>query len=157
MAKDEARKNAVWTYNFNTHSLSVLFPNDQRENFDLSTLVDGMNQQQEIVYQYGFKQLMSSNWAAEKTVADKVKSAQVDYEDLLAGKAVIIGEGKIGFAGRTRANSAPKTIDKAVEAKFTTLTLEEVDSMLTLATAGIVPISAELKTKLEARLAELTQ
>lgn len=159
MAKPEEqkeRKNATWTYNFNTHNLSVTFPNDQRANFDLSALTTGMTQQQEIIYQYGVKQLFASNWAAEKVVADKIDSANADYEDLIAGHATLFGEGKIGFIGRTRANSAPRTIDKAVDVKLTSLTKEQCESLLMVADAGIAPISAEMRQKLNDRIKELT-
>jgi hypothetical protein len=158
MAENEksGRKNSVWTYNFNTHNLSVTFPNDRRENFDLTTLVSGMNQQQEIIYQYGVKQLFASNWAAEKTIDDKVTSAMADYDDLCAGHAVLFGEGKIGF-GRTRVNAGKSNFVKTVENKFTTMTLAECESLLVVADAGIAPISQELREKIEARIQELKQ
>lgn len=150
------RKNSVWTYNFNTHSLSVTFPNDRRENFDLSNLVSGMNQQQEIIYQYGVKQLLASNWAAEKTIDDKIVSAMADYNDLTAGNATLFGEGKIGF-GRTRVNAGKSNFVKTVENKFTTMTMDECKSLLVVADAGIAPISQELREKINARIQELAE
>ena len=153
--KKDERKNVAWNYNLNTHKLSGLFPNDLKLVMDLTPLVGGMTEQQELVYQYGIKQWVSSNYAAEKAPADKIKSAEADFAGLVENGIELFGEGKIGLKGRVRANSAPRTLDKAVDAQFTTLTAEQIKSLFAVADAGIAPISKELREKLELRLLEL--
>lgn len=144
---EKMRKNAVWTFNNNTNVCSVTFPDGKRGNFDLSSVVVGLNPQQKLIYMYGFKQLVSSNAAAEKTSTDKIMSFTADYEDIIAGKVIMFGEGKIGFDGRTRANA--KTYDAKVLEKLETLSPEDCKAMLVMVKQGFMKLSAELLEAVE--------
>lgn len=104
MEKDE-RKNASWSYNLNTKQVSVLYPSDVKGKFDLMPLVSGLNEQQELMYYYGFKQWVSSNYSACKTSKEKLESAEADYLGLIDKGIEIIGDGKIGLKGRERSNA----------------------------------------------------
>lgn len=152
---EETRKNAVWTFNNNTNIVRVTFPDDRTQTFDLTFLVAEVSEMQKLMLMYGFKQFVASNAAAEKTSADKIASFDVDYEDLVNGHLVMFGEGKLGFSNRTRANAAPRTADKAVESKFTSMTLDECNSLLTMQKLGVVKLSDEMTKKVLARIEEL--
>jgi len=144
MATKDDRKNTVWSYNLNTHKLSALFPNDAKLVLDLSPVVGGLTQQQELVYQYGIKQWISSNYAAEKTPAGKIASAEADFNGLVEKGIEIIGEGKIGLIGRSRANAAPRTQDGLVKDKLNTMTEDQAKAMLIAVDMGAVKFSDDV-------------
>lgn len=152
MAEKE-RKNTSWMYNVVTHILTALYPDGVNQVFDLSELVTGLSTQQELIYQYGVKQWLASNFAGCPSPADKRKSADEDFAGLNEKGIELFGEGKIGIIGKERANRA--TIDKAVDNKYTTLSADEINSALTMAKIGLVKLSPEMVAKLEGRLNEL--
>jgi hypothetical protein len=133
--------------------LTALYPDGVNQVFNLSELVKGLSLQQELVFQYGTKQWLASNFAGCPSPADKRKSAEEDFEGLCEKGIELFGEGKIGIIGKERANRV--TIDKAVENKFTSLSLEEVNSTLTMVKIGLIKLSPEMVAKLEDRLNEL--
>lgn len=146
------RKNTSWAYNLNTHKLSALYPDDKKAEFDLTQLVSGLTQQQELVYQYGIKQWLASNYASCKTPQEKIDSANADFADLVKSGITLLGEGKIGVIGRTRANGSPKTMDAKVE--NLTMNKAEIKSALMAAKMGLVKFTPEMIIKLEKQLAE---
>ena len=147
--KPTEKKNAVWTFNNNTNVCSVTFPNGTRANYDLSSVVIGLNDQQKLIYMYGFKQLVASNAAAEKLPKDKIASFDADYEDIIAGNVIMFGEGKIGFSGRTRANARPKNDDNVVLPKLATLSSADCQKLLNMVELGFMKFSEELLTQIQ--------
>jgi hypothetical protein len=152
MAEKE-RKNTSWQYNATTHKLTALYNDGVNQVFDLTSLIDGMTQQQELVYQYGVKQWLASNFAGCPNPADKRKSAEEDFANLVEKGIELFGEGKIGIIGKERANKA--NMDKTVDNKYTTLSLEEIEATLTMVKVGMIKLSAEMLAKVEARRNEL--
>lgn len=103
--KQDERKNAVWSYNLLTHVATVLYPSDIKGRFDLMSMVTGLTEQQELMYYYGFKQWVSSNYSSCKTAKEKLESAEADYLGLIEHGIEIIGDGKIGLKNRERSNA----------------------------------------------------
>lgn len=147
--KDAKRAKTLWTYNLNSHMLTGLYPNDSKLVLDLTVLVKGLSQQQELVYQYGVKQWLASNYAACKTSKEKIASAEADFEDLLTKGITLLGEGKIGIIGRERANAAPRTQDKLVLEKLATMTVEDCLSAVNMEKLGFMKFSNELLTEIK--------
>lgn len=158
--KKVERKKASWVYSLVSHMLEVTFPDGVKGHFDLSKVTVGMPQTQELGFQYGIKQWLASNTADPKVYSsskEKLIKMKEDYEGLIEHGLELRGEGKIGVIGRERSNAgAPRTQDRAVETALnTTLSREEVQSMLTSEKLGIIKLSEEMKAKLAARLEEL--
>lgn len=149
MDKKDERKNTSWVYNLTTHVLNALFPNDAKLVLDLSDLVKGLTQQQELVYQYGIKQWISSNYAAEKTPADKIASAEADFLSLCEHGIELLGEGKIGLKNRERANAKPKNQDGIVSSVLDKMTQAEAKSALYMVSIGAVKFSDEMLAKIK--------
>jgi len=105
--EDNKKKKAIWTYCLGNHMLTVDFPNGQSVDFDLTKLVTGMTATQELGFQYGVKQWLSSNYASCETIQDRIESAKADYKGLIEHGLELSEGGKtIGIVGKTRSNAS---------------------------------------------------
>lgn len=100
------KKNVVWTYSLVDHVLRVVFPSGTSRIFNLSQRVNGMAASDELMYQYGVKQWMSSNAASKKEEEEKIESFKTDFDEFIKnGLELSEGGTKISVVGRERANA----------------------------------------------------
>ncbi len=122
--EETKKKKAVWFYTLGNHVLTVNFPDGQSADFDLTKLITGMTTTQELGFQYGIKQWLSSNYASCKTTEDKIASARDDYKGLIEHGLELSDGGKtIGIVGKTRSNAASGVKAELREAKNLNLLL----------------------------------
>lgn len=113
---DPKKDRVKWSFDPSTRlasvSIGILY-----EAFDLSTVIEltATDTQKALMF-YGFKQWVSSNWAAFKGDNDKITSAKADYADLIsAGLEMTQGESGVTFVkivGKTTAKGDRASVSK---------------------------------------------
>lgn len=135
---------------------TITFPSGLKHTFDVTKL--STHADVDPFAFYGTKQWLSDQGASAKDTPEKDRlQLMIDAYKEATEKGVVLSEGgKVQVVGKERKNAAPRTQDTAVEAKYTTMTLAEVESLLAVVSLGLVKISPELGAKLELRKLELT-
>jgi hypothetical protein len=116
--EDKKPKKTSWTYTLGNHILEANFPDGSSATFDLTRCVKDMTQTQELGFQYGIKQWMSSNYASCETVEERIESAKADYKGLIEHGLELSEGGKtMGIVGKVRSNAAAGIKMELKEAK----------------------------------------
>jgi hypothetical protein len=126
----EERKNTAWTYSTLTHMLVANFPEKEYKldgkmvkeaarstEYNLTVLVKGMTNTQELGFMYGVKQWLSSNGASFKSTAGKITSYAGDFKGLCEHGLELAGEGKIRVTGTGSKSSEEKAENARIVAE----------------------------------------
>lgn len=114
--KKEARKNMNWSYNAVSHMLTATFPSKRETHYNLTERVRGMAFTDELIYQYGIRQWLSSNAASLKEEEEKIESFRKDFEEMVKnGLELSDGGNKISVVGRERANAGATSETKKAQ------------------------------------------
>lgn len=138
--KKETRKNMSWKYSATDHVLTAVFPSGTEKNYNLSNRVHGMAFSDELIYQYGIRQWLSSNAAAEKEEEDKIASFRRDFNEFME-KGLELSEGgtKISVVGRERANSSEAGATRKLQKEVASTAISMVDLTQKLLSGTITP------------------
>lgn len=109
------KKNMTWSYNTVNKILTATFPSGTTRSFNLSARVNGMAMSDELIFQYGIRQWLSSNAASLKDEKEKIERFMSDFEGFTE-KGLVLSEGGtvISIVGKERSNGTGNAENKAI-------------------------------------------